>query len=94
MRVIWPEPAASEFIALLRRECRFRPQAGGSIVEGDETWLERVLVNLVGDAAKYSTPGSPVAVLLEDGHEEIRVRIFDEADGLKDDEIERLFEPF
>ena len=63
-------------------------------MEGDETWLERVLVNLVGNAAKYSTPGSPVTVLLDDGHREVRVRVLDEGEGLKDDEIERLFEPF
>jgi PAS domain S-box-containing protein len=76
------------------REYRYRSEASGPVVDGEETWLERVLVNLVGNAAKYSPPGRPVTVVLEDARHEVRVRVLDEGDGLKADEVERLFEPF
>jgi two-component system, NtrC family, sensor histidine kinase KinB len=59
----------------LRR--RGRAEASGP-VDGEAAWLERVLVNLVGNAAKYSPPGHPVTSVLEDGKGEVRVREVDE----------------
>jgi PAS domain S-box-containing protein len=71
-----------------------RADAVGPVVGGEEGWLERVLVNLVGNAGKYSPPGQPVSVILEDDEDEVRVMVLDGGIGLQPDEIEHLFEPF
>jgi PAS domain S-box-containing protein len=76
------------------REYRWRPEVASPVVGGTEAWLERVLFNLVGNAAKYSPPGRPVTVVLDDGEGELRVRVLDEGDGLRASEVEHLFEPF
>lgn len=65
-----------------------------TIVEGDGVLLERVLVNLLGNAAKYSPRGCPVTAIVESSGGEVRVAIQDEGAGLDSDEIEQLFEPF
>jgi PAS domain S-box-containing protein len=76
------------------REYRYDADAEGPVVAGEEGWLERVVVNLVGNAGKYSPPGRPVSVILEDGEGEVRVRVLDDGDGLQAEEIAHLFEPF
>jgi signal transduction histidine kinase len=76
------------------REYRHRSEGVAFVVSGEEAWIERVLLNLVGNAAKYSPPASPVTVLLEAHADEVRVTVVDEGDGLEPGEIERLFEPF
>jgi PAS domain S-box-containing protein len=65
-----------------------------SVVQGDSGLIERVLVNLLGNAAKYSPRGTPIRVTLQAHRSEVEVVIEDAGDGLMAEEIERLFEPF
>ena len=61
--------------------------------EGDG--LQRVLVNLVNNAADASAPGSMVEVRVgppEDG--EIELCVLDEGVGLSNEALDRLFDPF
>lgn len=64
-------------------------------VAGDRTFVEQVLRNLVGNAAKYSprTP-STVQVLVERAPAELVVRVLDEGPGFDAGDEERLFELF
>jgi PAS domain S-box-containing protein len=64
------------------------------IVEADRTYLELLVGNLVGNAAKYSPPGERVDVVVEEGEGEVRVRVLDRGIGLDDESAPELFEPF
>ncbi len=64
-------------------------------VVADRLRLRQVLVNLVGNAIKFSPPGAVVqlgAEKAEDGHKRFWVR--DQGPGMADDLRARLFEPF
>jgi signal transduction histidine kinase len=63
-------------------------------VSGEETYVEQVVRNLVGNAAKYSSPASLIEIRTEVLEEEVQVRILDEGPGFAAEERPRLFELF
>ncbi|MGW3128059.1 ATP-binding protein [Streptomyces sp. NPDC001123] len=60
----------------------------------DPPLLERVIANLVGNAARYSPPGTPVLVTASALAGRAEVRIIDRGPGLPAGGRDRLFEPF
>jgi two-component system, OmpR family, sensor histidine kinase KdpD len=64
------------------------------IVEAERTYLELLIENLVGNAAKYSPDGSPIDVLVEEADQEVRVLVLDRGIGLDEQVGADLFEPF
>ena len=89
--------AVDELVAELQRELA---ELGSHIaVSGDRPAplsarplaLKRCLMNLLSNAAKY---GAKPAVVLEDGANELVVRILDEGPGIPPEMLERVFEPF
>ena len=63
-------------------------------VQGDRTYVEQVVRNLLSNAAKYSGEGTTVTVRLEDAEDEVRVRVLDQGPGFSPEDAERLFELF
>ncbi len=63
-------------------------------VEGEDTYAEQVLRNLLGNAAKYGGPGSRVKVEASANGDDVVVRVLDEGPGFREDEAEQLFELF
>ncbi|HNW92705.1 MAG TPA: HAMP domain-containing sensor histidine kinase, partial [bacterium] len=63
-------------------------------VVGDALRLARVISNLLTNALKYSQPEMPVAVTLTRTATHVRVAIADQGQGMTDDEIKQLFQPF
>jgi two-component system sensor histidine kinase KdpD len=61
-------------------------------VRVDGAQIERVLVNLLENALGFSS--QEVHVDVETADDEVRVRIRDEGPGIRDDDLERVFEPF
>ena len=72
---------------------RFTAATGLPPVRVDETQLERVLVNLLENALRFSG-GAPVDVVAERQGDEVLVRVLDRGPGLAAGETERIFEPF
>lgn len=64
-------------------------------VRGDRTQVAQLLHNLIGNAAKYGRPGTPITVGLQDGPSHmIRVEVRDEGEGIPPDHLPRLTERF
>ena len=73
---------------------------------GDEPRVRQILVNLLGNAIKFTDPGGEVTVrcavsgkprgsaLLEPGLPYVAVQVADTGRGISDDQRERIFEPF
>lgn len=65
-----------------------------AIVEVQRTWLERVIENLAGNAAKYGGPGASIRVVIERDGSRARLRVLDDGPGIDAAEAEQVFEPF
>jgi two-component system sensor histidine kinase KdpD len=63
-------------------------------VEVDALQIERVLVNLLDNALKFSPPGSPVRVRADAQAGELRVHVLDRGPGVAATEREAVFEAF
>ncbi|HET9853030.1 MAG TPA: GAF domain-containing protein [Candidatus Limnocylindrales bacterium] len=75
-------------------------QPGIPIALGDNTYIEQLIRNLVGNAAKYAPQGGTVQVAVTStqdggpGGEEIEVRVLDRGPGLAEGDADHLFELF
>ena len=63
-------------------------------IEVDGAQIELVLVNLLDNALKFSSPADPVELRGERRNGDVVVRVLDHGPGLSDSDLERIFEPF
>jgi K+-sensing histidine kinase KdpD len=68
--------------------------ADAVLVRVDGPQLHRVLVNLLENALKFSSPGDPIDVIVEGGGGRVAVRIRDRGPGVAERDRERIFDPF
>jgi PAS domain S-box-containing protein len=66
---------------------------GRALVRSDKASLERVLINLVGNALKYSTDG-PILVEVARADDRVRLTVCDEGRGIAPADVEQIFEEF
>ena len=64
------------------------------VVLAEETYVEQVVRNMLGNAAKYGRPDGEVRVVCESHPGEAIVRVLDDGPGFPADDADRLFEPF
>ena len=60
----------------------------------DPDLLERILLNLISNAMKYSPPGSPVSLRAVPNGSEVRVAVVDQGKGIAPEDQSRIFERF
>ncbi len=63
-------------------------------LEADPDLVERVFVNLISNAIKYTQPGGTVRVLVQDEGPELRACVEDTGEGIPAQYLERIFEKF
>src|SRR5262249_43383270 len=63
-------------------------------VQADAQQIQRVLVNLIENALKYSPASEPVRVQVTGTSTDVLVRVVDHGPGIPAGERERIFEPF
>jgi signal transduction histidine kinase len=64
------------------------------VVLGEDGYVEQVLRNYLGNAAKYSAPGSSIRVVVGNEDGGVALRVIDEGPGLPDGSADRLFDLF
>ena len=81
---------------LVRRELDVRVQPAPDLrrIEADRTQLERVVLNLMSNAVKFTPDGGRVLVRAENAGENVVVTVEDSGIGIPADEQERLFSRF
>lgn len=67
---------------------------GGIVVRGDADRLAQVVINLVGNAIKFSPRGGSVCVDAVPDPSGTRIRVADSGRGIPPEEIDRVFERF
>jgi PAS domain S-box-containing protein len=68
--------------------------APGVLVDVEHALVERVIENMVVNAAKYSHPGRPIHVLVTSEEGSGSVRVIDEGPGVDEKDMDSVFEPF
>lgn len=63
-------------------------------VTADYNRLERIVINLLSNALKYSTPGTPVIVHAQHEDGMVRVSITDEGPGISPEDLPKLFQRY
>jgi PAS domain S-box-containing protein len=63
-------------------------------VRADEYRLERVLMNLLSNAQKYSAPDTPIGIRVRHSGSEVTVSVVDQGQGIHPDDLPRLFDKF
>ena len=66
----------------------------GCWVDGDSIRLERAMVNLLGNAIKFSPVGSSITVTLRRGRHFAGISVHDEGPGISEEGKARIFEVF
>ncbi|MFP5342639.1 MAG: ATP-binding protein [Candidatus Limnocylindria bacterium] len=69
-------------------------EPGLPIVSGEATYVEQVLRNLLGNAAKYSPQGTAVLVTATSASGAVEIRVLDAGPGIPEGSETRLFELF
>jgi K+-sensing histidine kinase KdpD len=76
------------------RDVEVRIEPGVPTVWADSELIGTVLRNLLGNAAKYSTPGKPIEIHGYEKEGQIMISVVDHGPGLSEDELIRVFEPY
>jgi two-component system sensor histidine kinase KdpD len=63
-------------------------------LRADAALLERVLVNLLGNALRYSPPGEPPRISASAHGERVEIRVIDSGPGIPTQQREQVFQPF
>ena len=53
--------------------------------------IQRIIVNLIGNAFKYSPSGTKIEIVAEIQNQELSISIIDEGCGIKEEEIDNIF---
>lgn len=65
-----------------------------STTYGDRELLGTAIMQFIDNAAKYSTPGSPIAISVADRDSEILISVHNEGSEVRPEDRERIFERF
>ena len=68
--------------------------AASPVVEGDQEWLERLLLNLLDNAFKFTPRGGTIVVRLAGANGHARLEVRDSGVGMAPDVAARVFERF
>jgi signal transduction histidine kinase len=64
------------------------------VLEANETMVEKIIANLVGNAVRYNREGGLLRVTVEDLGSRVRLSVADEGIGIAPEDQERIFDEF
>ncbi len=86
--------AVQSFSVADRARLQFVDAQPALLLPGDRSWLERALVNVIGNALKYAPGDTPVRIMLAADGEAAVVTVTDEGPGIPADELQLVFQRF
>jgi len=75
-------------------QLHFECERDSIVVTGDANWLERVVLNLVDNAIKFTQPGGSVKVAVRSSEDKAVLEVTDTGAGIQPDSLPHIFERF
>lgn len=72
----------------------FPPESGPVIIHADPMMLDRVIMNLLGNALKYTNEGGTVTIEVSDREKNILVQVTDTGIGIPEKHLPQIFDAF
>jgi signal transduction histidine kinase len=90
------EKLADETVSATRLKCPVHVRAEGELAgaHADESLVRHILGNLVANAVKYSSPGTPVELLVRRAGDAVELRVRDRGIGIPEADLPQLFQAF
>ncbi len=63
-------------------------------IQGDPRSIRQILLNLIGNAIKFTPPGGRVSIRIRPGEEQVQIEVRDNGIGIEAKDIERVLQPF
>jgi PAS domain S-box-containing protein len=76
----------------LRYHCHYAPS--DMAVHGDGERIQQILLNLIGNAIKFTEPGGTITLAAEPAGDDILIRVTDSGRGIPPDRLDSVFDPF
>jgi signal transduction histidine kinase len=86
--------STAEYIQSISRTIIFDTEVEEKIMAFDEEKLERILLNLISNATKFTEPGDEIEVKLQDKDDLIIISVKDSGIGIPEDKLSQIFERF
>jgi heavy metal sensor kinase len=72
----------------------FSERAGSTVAMADAGWLERLVLNLLDNAMKFTPAGGTIVVSITGSEREVRLEVRDNGIGMSPDVVNRIFDRF
>jgi len=81
---------------LAKRQLRYHYHCADEklVAHADPAKLQQIVLNLLGNALKFTPPGGHLALACERDKELVTIRVADTGIGIAEDKLESVFEPF
>ncbi len=63
-------------------------------IKGDPLKLQQVFMNILENASQHSPKGTIISIWVQKDGKHLNVKVCDQGNGIKDDDLKRMFEPF
>ncbi|AVK51044.1 MAG: Cache 3/Cache 2 fusion domain-containing protein [Clostridium beijerinckii] len=86
--------STAEYVEYMSRTIIFDTDNEEKIMAFDEEKLERILLNLISNATKFTEPGDKISVNLYDMDDHIVISVKDTGRGIPEEKVSQLFQRF
>ena len=86
--------STAEYVQAMSRTIIFDTNVEEKIMAFDEEKLERILLNLISNATKFTQPGDTISINLWDKKEYVIISVADNGKGIPEDKLSQLFQRF
>jgi len=86
--------STEDYIANHKRKLEFYSDVKEKIINCDPFSIERIILNLISNAVKFTSEGDKIIVSIIDRREQILITVEDTGIGIKEDKLDLIFEQF
>ena len=86
--------STAEYVKSMSRTIIFDTDIEEKIMAFDEEKMERILLNLISNAIKFTSPGGVIEVSIYDKDTHIIISVKDNGKGIPEDKLTQIFERF